>query len=268
MGASCPIVGLSCSPDASGHAVLAWQERQSSGTGGTFAIRALYRDIKGVWNPAEDVANLSAQSWTLRSGMDGSGQATLVWDNNYSVQLSRRKAINASARWSAAETLASVSGTQNGSGGPFAAYAPDLAVNAAGDVLVAWLENDAYTGLWTIEAQLLSAGCAVSSTSSWSVDPQLGSPYPSVTMSQDGSIGSVAWIDNGTGTANVTSFIPASVASITSGTDWGQPLSIGSALWSGQVALGSGLNANASAVWLTNTPTEFKYKYMGSSNLP
>ncbi len=261
MGASCPLLGTPCPLGTFGHAVLAWQERQSAGTGGIFKIRAVYRDSTGVWNQVEDVASPSAQIWRLRSGMDGSGLATLVWDNNYSVQLSRRIAINASVPWSSAETLASVPGTQYGASGPFTAYTPDLAVNTAGDVLVGWLENDVSTGLWTIEAQLLSATGVVESSSSWPVDPQTGSAYPSVTMSQDGSIGSIAWVDNGTGNANAATFLtPAS--------GWSQPLVIGTGLWDSQIALGSGLNAKASAIWLTNTATEFKYKYMGSSYLP
>jgi len=217
-------------------------------------------DSAGFWNQAEDAVNLPAQTWTLRSGIDASGQATLLWDNNYSVQLSRRTATNASSPWSSAETLVSVSGTQYGYSGPFSAYAPDLAVSATGDVLVGWLESDTSNGLWTIEAQLLSATGAVQSTSSWPVDPQTGSGYPSVTLSQDGSIGSIAWVDNGTSDANVASY--------TSALGWGQPLVIGTGLWDSQIALGSGLNANASAVWLTNTATEFKYKYMGSSFRP
>ena len=245
---------------SSGHALLAWQEKLIAGSGTPFSIRAVYRDSAGVWSPVEDAAGLSVQSWTLRSGMDANGLATLVWDNNYSVQLSRRTAINISSPWSAAETLTSVPGTQYGYSGPFAAYAPDLAVSASGDVLVGWLESDTTSGLWTIEAQMLSGAGTVQATTSWSVDPQTGSTYPSVTFSQDGSIGSIAWVDNGTSNANVASFTPAS--------GWGQPLVIGTGLWDSQVALGSGLNANASAVWLTNTATEFKYKYMGSSYLP
>jgi len=245
---------------ASGHALLAWQEKLIAGSITPFAIRAVYRDSTGVWSPVEDAAGLSSQSWTLRSGMDATGLATLLWDNNYSVQLSRRTAINISSPWSVAETLTSVPGTQYGYSGPFAAYAPDLAVSASGDVLVGWLESDTTSGLWTIEAQMLSAAGTVQATTSWSVDPQTGSSYPSVTLSKDGSVGSIAWVDNGTSNANVASFTPAS--------GWGQPLVIGTGLWDSQVALGSGLNANASAVWLTNTATEFKYKYMGSSYLP
>jgi|GEM_PF-2647976 len=245
---------------ASGHALLAWQEKLIAGSSTPFAIRAVYRDNAGIWSPAEDAAGLSAQCWTLRSGMDANGLATLLWDNNYSVQLSRRTAINISPPWSAAETLTSVPGTQYGYSGPFAAYAPDLAVSASGDVLVGWLESDTTSGLWTIEAQMLSAAGTVHATTSWPVDPQTGSSYPSVTLSQDGSIGSIAWVDNGTSNANVASFAPAS--------GWGQPLVIGAGLWDTQIALGSGLNANASAVWLTNTATEFKYKYMGSFYLP
>jgi hypothetical protein len=245
---------------SSGHALLAWQEKLIAGSSTPFAIRAVYRDSTGVWSPVEDAVGLSAQSWTLSSGMDANGLATLVWDNNYSVQLSRRTAINISSPWSAAETLTSVPGTQYGYSGPFAAYAPDLAVSASGDVLVGWLESDTTSGLWTIEAQMLSAAGTIQATTSWSVDPQTGSSYPSVTFSQDGSVGSIAWVDNGTSNANVASFTPAS--------GWGQPLVIGTGSWDSQVALGSGLNANASAVWLTNTATEFKYKYMGSSYLP
>jgi len=236
----------------SGHALLAWQEKLIAGSSSPFAIRTVYRDNLGVWSSVEDAASLSAQSWILRSGIDANGQATLLWDNNYSVQLSRRSITSASSTWSTAETLASVPGTQYGYNGPFAAYSPDLAVTGAGDVLVGWLESDMSSGLWTIEAQILSAAGAIQSSTSWPVDPQTGSSYPTVTFSHDGSIGSIAWIDNGTSDANVANYTPAS--------GWGHPLVIGTGLWDSQIALGSGLNANASAIWLTNTATEFKYK--------
>ena len=66
---------------------------------------------------------------------------------------------------------------------------------------------------------MLSGAGTVKATTSWTVDPQTGSTYPSVTLSQDGSVGSIAWVDNGTSNANVASFTPAS--------GWGQPLVIG-----------------------------------------
>ncbi len=258
-----PISTPTLSLGASGHALLAWQERTVAGTNAPLAIRAAYRGTTGLWVVEDIPAIHTAQSWTLRSGMDANGVATLVWDDNYSLQMARRT-TNTPTPWIVlADALASTPGNQYGYGAPFAAYAPDLAVTAAGDVLVAWLESETATQLWAVEGQLFSVDGAVH-RASWPVIDTQGGAYPGVTMSQDGSMGAIAWIDSGTGNSNIASFSPAFPAS-----SWGAPEVVpGSGLWGSQVALGSGLNSNISAVWLTTTLTEFKYKYVGSSYLP
>ncbi|AMK79030.1 MULTISPECIES: hypothetical protein [Methylomonas] len=205
-----PISLPSLSLAANGEALLAWQEKLTNGTSISFALNATYRDSRGVWSPVENPQNLAAQTWTLRTGIDGNGIATLVWDNNYSVQLSRRDNSNASSTWTTPITLASAPGTQYGYAGPFAAYSPDIAVSTGGDVLISWLESEASTGLWQIEAQILSANGLIQSAASWPVDPQTGNSYPSATISADGSAAAVGWIDNGSSSANVASFTPAS----------------------------------------------------------
>ncbi len=244
----------------SGHALLAWQEKLPAGGNAAFTIKTLYRDNVGTWSQqVEEVANLAAQTWTLLSGVDASGKATLVWDNNYSIQMSRR-ASNSVPVWSPAEILTSATGTQYGYSGPFSAYVPDLAVNAAGDVLVAWLESDVNNNLWTIESKLFTSSTPV--RASWPVDTLTGFAYPKVTLSSDGSVGAVAWNDNGTGAATI-----ASLTSVFGNWSWGQPVAIGTALWDSQVVVGSGPGSNISALWVANTAKEFRYKYQASSYL-
>ena len=255
-----PISLPTLSMAASGDAVLAWQEKQTIGSNVSFALNAVYRNSPGAWGSVENPQNLSAQTWTLRAGIDGNGIATLVWDNNYSIQLSRRDNANSASPWTTPVTLASAAGTQYGYAGPFAAYSPVVAVSSGGDVLVSWLESEVSTGLWQIEAQILAANGTVQSAASWPVDPQTGTSIPSATFSADGTVAAVGWIDNGTSSANVASF--------TTTGGWGLPSAIGSGLWGGTVAIGSGPNTNVSAIWWTNTTTEFKYKFTASSYQP
>jgi hypothetical protein len=236
-----------------GDAVLAWQEKPAA-AGSPIAIRSLSLS-RGAWGLAEDVAAPSGSLWTLRSAIDANGQVALVWDDTYAVRASRR----VQGAWSAPDTLVSAPGRIYAYGGPYMAFAPDIAADGLGNFLVAWLETDATTGLWTIEAQLHTALGLVDGAS-WGVDPQLGSPSPHVTTSSDGSLGMVGWVDNGAGSAFVASHTPAA--------GWAQPLLLGTALWDSQVMLGSGPASQASAVWLTNTAREFRYTFMGSSYLP
>lgn len=245
-----------------GQSLVAWQEKLPVGSNSTFVIKSLFRDNLGNWNAQpENVANLGSQTWTLNAGVDGHGQATLVWDNNYSIQMSRRLGGEATANWTSIETLVSAVGTQYGYAGPFAAYVPDLAVNAAGDILITWLESDAQNGTWTIESKLIGANATLQSN--WPVDTQIGFSYPSAALSEDGSAGAIAWNDNGMGDANVVTLTASNGIWLV-----GQPVELGSSLWDGSVVIGAGTNSTISAIWLTNTATEFKYKYVASSYQP
>lgn len=234
---------------AGGAAVAAWQEKVA-GTTPAFAIHSRYSSGAGVWDAAQEVAALPAQTWTLRAAVDGIGQAALVWDNSYSVQWSRR---TSRVSWSTPEILASAAGNQYGVAGPFAAYTPDVASDTAGNFVFAWLENDYATGIWTVQSRLMQKDGQVLSTATES--DSLSNPH--ATIGADGSRGQVGWVNNMDGLAYSATVVPAA--------GWSAAQAIGPALWGTDVSLGSGSAGNASAVLVTTTPTRYRYKFTGSA---
>ncbi|NTV86391.1 MAG: hypothetical protein HGA21_06585 [Burkholderiaceae bacterium] len=214
------------------------------------------QEAGAAWGPVEEITAQNAQSWTLRCALDANGQAAMVWDNSYTARLARR---SPRLGWGAPETLTSAPGRNYGATGPYAAYAPDLAADDQGGLLVTWLESDVTAGLWTIKAQMHRADGQIQSTSLSSVQQAVAS-RPHAPLSPDGSLGMVAWVDNGDSMAYSASYTPAG--------GWAPPLTLGAALWDTEVMLGSGPGANAGAIWMTGDVTRYFWKVMGASYLP
>lgn len=236
---------------AGGAAVAAWQESAAVSPTG-YSIRSRYSSAPGIWDAAQDVAaGLPTQSWSLRAAVDGDGQAALAWANDYRVQWSNR---TATSPWAAPATIRSSPANNYGASGPFAAYAPDLASDAQGDFLLAWLESDMASGLWTVQSQLIRRDgqvLASATEADWL-------SYPHATLGNDGLGGKVGWVNNNDGLAYAASVAPAANA-------WAGAQAIGPALWGTEVALGSGGTGKASAVLVANTATLYKYKFTGSA---
>lgn len=241
---------------AAGDGLLAWQEKTTTASTFPYLIHAMSQAVGAAWGPVEEITAQNAQSWTLRCANDANGQAAMVWDDGYTTLLARR---SPQLGWGTPVALTSAPGRYYGSTGPYAAYSPDLAVDNQGDLLVTWLENDVTAGLWTIEAQLHRVDGQIQSTSLSSIQQAVAS-RPHATLSPDGSLGMVAWVDNGDSTAYSASYTPAG--------GWAQPLTLGAALWDTEVMLGSGPGANASTVWLTGDVNRYLWKVMGASYLP
>ncbi len=236
---------------AGGAAVAAWQESAAVAPTG-YAIRSRYSSGPGIWDAAQDVAaGLPAQSWSLRAAVDGDGQAVLSWSNDYRVQWSNR---SATSPWAVPATVRSSPANNYGATGPFSAYALDLANNPQGDFLLAWLENEIASGLWTVQSQLIRRDGQVlaSATEADSLS------YPRAALGNDGLSGKVGWVNNYDGLAYAASVAPAANA-------WAAAQTIGPALWGTEVALGSGAAGTASAVVVANTATRYKYKFTGSA---
>ena len=129
--------------------------------------------------------------------------------------------------------------------------------------MVGWLENDVSGAGLTIQAQLHQANGGGVASASWVGG---GSTSPRVTTSPDGSLATVGWIDDNDTNAYTASFMP--------GQGWGQPLLLSTgasqytAVWGTGVALASGPNAAASAVWLGVYNTNAGIKILGSTYRP
>lgn len=254
-----PISLPSLAVAATGAAVAVWQEKTTD-VSNPYAIRAAYLPVAGsTWSGVEEVFRPAAQLGALQAAIDGNGQAAAAWNNSYAVQWARRS----NSAW-VSEALVSTPGRVYSSTGPYAVYAgPDLSADALGNFLVGWLENDVAGGGLSVQAQLHRADGGVDSAT-WTVGGSSNSPR--VTTSPDGSLATVAWIDDGDANAYAVSFTP--------GQGWGQPLLLSAgatqytAAWGTGVALAGGPNASASAVWLRVYNTNAGIKILASSYWP
>jgi hypothetical protein len=135
------------------------------------------------------------------------------------------------------------------------AFSAEIAADDQGDLLIAWGQSAA-TGT-TVEAQLHQIDGQIISAS-W-----LGNPAAQVSMSADGSLGVVGWVDDNDYSVHTANFTQVPGANPV----WqAQPDTVlGSALWGSEIALSAASGGHASALWLTNTAREFIYKYVGAS---
>jgi hypothetical protein len=245
---------LSVSP--SGAAAAVWAEPMAGATT-SYAVRASYRPAGSTWGAAETVATQTTPVAYLRSTVDGNGQAAVVWNNGYSVQLAQRNAA-----WSSPETLLSAPGRVYAGTGPYAAYGPSIASDGLGNVLVTWLEIDVLASAKSIEAELIPAA-ATRSHASW---PTGAGVEPSVSLSPDGSLGMLAWLDEDDSNTYAVGFTP--------GAGWGQPLLMSSgaaqyaAVWGTGTALAAGPNQSATAVWLSVAGMYGQIQILASGYLP
>jgi len=231
-----------------GDAAIAWQERTAGAS--TYTIRMLASSVSGT-DTFLDVATLAAQAWNLRIGIAANNDISVAWDDGYAV---RRTQCIASTGCAVAEPVESAPGLVYGT--DVYAYAPDMAVNANGDMLVSWVEMNARTGEWKVIAQMRH-GADVYYSAEWPVDGQSSVPMADVAISRDAAAGFVGWIDYGSGMVTV--------AQVDAAQGWLPLARIGSGAWGSQVEMGSGANAQGSAVWVATTATEFKYRVMASS---
>ncbi len=237
---------------AHGDAAVVWAEKAASGTA-RYAIRSVIRPAGTAWGAAELLHGQASQVYTLMVGVDGSGAAAASWDDGYAMKLARRAPGSA---WGAASLLASAPGRAYGMMGPYSAYLPDLAVNAAGDIMVAWLESEAFMGTWSIEAEVLPAA-QPAFHNSWPMDTTGGLPAPRVALSDTPALAFCAWVDNGMNTAF------AATAAIANAS-WSAPHSFGPAVWDTTVSLSAG-NGRANAVWLNGNVVRFSWQFRASS---
>lgn len=245
---------LSVSPG--GAAVAVWAE-QMAGAPTSYSVRASYMPSGSTWGAPETVATQTTPVAYLRSTVDGTGQAAVVWNDGYSVQWTRRHGA-----WNSPETLVSAPGRVYAGTGPYAAYGPNIASDALGNLLVTWLESDVLANARTIEAELIPAA----GTRSHSFWPTGAGVEPSVSMSPDGSLGTLAWLDEDDYNAYAVSYTPAA--------GWGPPLLMSSgaaqyaAVWGTGASLATGPNQAATAIWLSVAGINGQIKILASSYLP
>lgn len=205
-----------------GAALAVWQQ---GAPGNPSAVVAAYRPAGGTWEPAQTASAPTARAtWNPKAGLDAAGRAAIGYLDGQGMVVVARTPAGA---WSA-PTL--VSGTQP------ATY-PALAMSAGGDVLVAWLAQDAQAGSSEIWARVAVPGA------DWTAARRLSAlseqaAWPSAAFAGDGSVAIVGWTDDA---ANVAK------ASVYAAGSWTRR-NLGTGYWSGPVPVAAGGGA-AVAGW-------------------
>jgi hypothetical protein len=206
-----------------GAAVAAWQEGPPGNPG---SIAAAVRPAAAAWQAPQTVSVASGHAtWNPKPGIDAAGNAALGYLDGTTMVVASRPAGGA---WGQPVV---VSGSQ-------AVYYPSLAMNAAGELLVAWLALDA-SNAGSIWASLATASGA------WNAPVRLSArgeaaDWPSAAFAADGSLALVGWTDNHGNAARV---------SVRSAGTWARS-TLGTGYWSGLVPVAAGGGAGV-AGWAT-----------------
>ncbi len=164
-----------------GTAVVVWPQATTFG-GSSYQILSATRPAGGSWSAATAVSPVIPQGNSPRVALDGSGNATVVWEQNATVNAATRPAGGA---WGSPTTIESAS-----------LVGPDSAVSdATGNVTAAWAVSDPTNGSVSVHAATRPVG------STWGAPASLGTCAstcaPHLAASRDGSIAVVGWLPSG-----------------------------------------------------------------------
>lgn len=205
-----------------GAALAVWQQGAPGNPG---SIVAAYRPSGGSWEAAQTVSAPTAQAtWNPKAGLDAAGRAAVGYLDGQGMVVVARAAAGP---WGAPALL---SGSQS------ATY-PAFAMSAAGDLLAAWLAQDALTGSSEVWARVAAPGGAWGAARRLSAASEQAG-WPSAAFSGDGSVAIVGWNDDA---ANVAK------ASVYAAGTWTRR-NLGNGYWGGSVPVAAG-GAAAVAGW-------------------
>ena len=212
----------------SGTAVVVWPQATTFG-GTSYQVESATRLAGGSWSAATAVSPVSPQAGSARVALDGSGDATAVWEQGSTVDAATRPVGGAWSSPTIIETSSIV--------GP-----SSVASDAAGNVTAAWAVS-AGSGVTAVHAATRQAG------SPWGAPANLGpcasTCVPILAAARDGSIAVVGFTAGTTLTAAVRLGLGTWVSSA---------IGSGSARLTNLIA---GNNAVASAVWPANIQVKY-----------
>jgi hypothetical protein len=164
-----------------GTALVVWPQATTF-SGSSYQVLSATRPAGGSWSAATAVSSIIPQANSPRVALDGSGNATVVWEQSGTVDAATRPV---GGPWSSSALIETSS-----------LAGPDSAVSdASGNVTAAWAVSDPTTGAASIHAATRPAG------SRWGAPATLGpcaSPcVPNLAASRDGSIAVVGWSPSG-----------------------------------------------------------------------
>ncbi|MDQ8045859.1 MAG: PKD domain-containing protein [Patulibacter sp.] len=127
--------------DASGDAFATWTRLPSSGKK---RVEASTRPVGGTWSPTVALSTPTTTALTDQLAVSAGGDATVLWeatvDNAQRIQTSTRPA---GGTWSAPVNLSPAGIT---------AFSPSIALDASGNGLASWLQNDGQTAGNAVQA--------------------------------------------------------------------------------------------------------------------
>jgi hypothetical protein len=228
-----------------GTAVVVWQAAALLDNSNPYQVESATRLAGGSWSAVSAVSLVVPQTWTPRVTLDGSGNATVVWEqgatvNNYRIYAATRPAGGAWSSQTRIEPADWYFAGQN-----------SVDSDATGNVTATWVVEDT-SGVMSIHTATRSA-----SGGAWGAVTNLGQCrttsslclFPQVSAARDGSITVVGWGAYG-GTSN-------NVA-VRLGLGAWTPMVVGSSNPQLTYVLATN-NARASAVW--PAPNGVKYHH-------
>ncbi len=213
-----------------GTAVVVWAQATTFG-GTSYQVYSATRSAGAGWSATTPVSSVIAQPGSTRVAVDGSGDATTVWEQSSTLNAATRPAGGA---WGTPATIetASLVGTAS------------VVSDASGNFTAAWGANDPTTGVVSVHAATRPAG------SSWgapvSVGPCASTCVINLAASRDGSIAALGWSPSGPSVNGAVRLGLGTWSSSVVGATYARP-----------TYLVAGNNEFASAVWPVNIGVKY-----------
>src|SRR3954449_9289480 len=173
---------------AGGRTVVAWQVASSdpNAGGAGVAIDAVRFTPGGGWSPPQ-VLDTGTALWNASVGVDAAGDAVVAWTSGISTAQTRVRLATAgpSGAWTAARTVSGASGTFR---------TPDVAMDGAGDAVVAW-QTELASRSTRIDAVTRGGASGGFSTPITISGGDSNAVLPRAAAAPDGSIEVVSWLD-------------------------------------------------------------------------
>ena len=207
-----------------GAGLAVWQAWPPAGSAPAY-IGAAYRPAGGAWEAPQVVSTGTGQAtWNPKPGLDAAGDAAIGYLDGNTMLVALKPA---DAAWGLPVPVSPA--TQS-------VYHPALAMDAAGNIVVAWQALGG-SNQGSISTRTFFAAGNLSGVTQLSRNAE-DANWPTAAINSDGSIAVVTWVDNQTLRAR------ASVGSVT-GT-W-TTTAIGAAWWGTTVPVGAGGGVGAAA---------------------
>src|SRR3954452_22709261 len=233
-----------------GRAVVAWPGTSSdpNARGAGVAIDAVRFTPGGGWSPAQVVGTGTAL-WNAAVGVDTAGDAVVAWTSGTSTAQTQVRVATAgpSGAWSASRTVSGATGTFR---------TPDVALDGAGDAVLAW-QTDLASWSSRIDA-VTRRGASGAFSAPITISAGDGNPVlPRAAAAPDGSIEVVSWVDAAALVARVTTTAPAQA--------FAAPMTLDHAQTSAAVGVAAGSGGRATAAWNEALNSAFQFVIAAST---